>query len=74
LIFKKKSARDDIPNAEQIQKLLQDLRETRQVKARTGLKYLDDKWLGVSIIMIIMIIMIEKAKRKFNNNAFIYFR
>ncbi|KAI8881424.1 DNA replication complex GINS protein PSF2 [Backusella circina FSU 941] len=48
-------AREDIPNAEQIQKLLQDLRETRQVKARTGLKYLDDKWLGMNNLSLMEI-------------------
>lgn len=40
-------AEDDIPNAEQIRKILKDLRETRQAKSRAGLTVLDDKWLGV---------------------------
>ncbi|ORX42326.1 GINS complex, PSF2 component [Hesseltinella vesiculosa] len=41
------SASDDIPNAEKIRKLLKDLRETRQSKARVGLEALDDRWLGM---------------------------
>ncbi|CAO3611078.1 unnamed protein product [Cunninghamella echinulata] len=40
-------ASDDIPNAEQVRKLLKDLRETRQSKARLGLEALDDRWLGM---------------------------
>ncbi|KAI9480343.1 MAG: DNA replication complex GINS protein PSF2 [Benjaminiella poitrasii] len=42
------AAPDDIPNAEQIHKLLKDLRETRQAKSRSGLAALDDKWLGMN--------------------------
>ena len=42
------SAEDDIPDSEQIRKILKDLRETRQAKSRAGLSVLDDKWLGVS--------------------------
>ncbi|KAI7902145.1 DNA replication complex GINS protein PSF2 [Cokeromyces recurvatus] len=42
------AAPDDIPNAEQIHKILQDLQETREAKAREGFKALDDKWLGMN--------------------------
>lgn len=44
---KKNRAPDDVPNVEQIRTILKNIRETRQVKARIGLEYLDDKWLGV---------------------------
>ncbi|KAL9537862.1 hypothetical protein MBANPS3_011396 [Mucor bainieri] len=49
------SASDDIPNAEQIRKLLKDLRETRQAKSRTGLAVLDDKWLGMNNLSLMEI-------------------
>ncbi|KAG1083380.1 hypothetical protein G6F42_022228 [Rhizopus arrhizus] len=49
------SASDDIPNAEQIRKLLKDLRETRQAKSRTGLTVLDDKWLGMNNLSLMEI-------------------
>ncbi|ORY98883.1 DNA replication complex GINS protein PSF2 [Syncephalastrum racemosum] len=39
---------DDIPDAEEIRRLLKDLRETRQSKARAGLRVLDDAWLGMN--------------------------
>lgn len=48
-------AADDIPNAEQIRKLLKDLRETRQAKSRTGLTVLDDKWLGMNNLSLMEI-------------------
>ncbi|ORZ22370.1 GINS complex, PSF2 component [Absidia repens] len=41
------SASDDIPNVDQVRKLLKDLRETRQSKARVGLAALDNRWLGM---------------------------
>ncbi|KAI8339703.1 hypothetical protein BC941DRAFT_421221 [Chlamydoabsidia padenii] len=41
------TASDDIPDAEQVRKLLKDLREVRQSKARVGLEALDDRWLGM---------------------------
>ncbi|CAO3594887.1 unnamed protein product [Absidia cylindrospora] len=41
------SASDDIPNVDQVRKLLKDLRETRQSKARVGLTALDNRWLGM---------------------------
>jgi hypothetical protein len=44
----KNSASDDILNAEQIRKILKDLRETRQAKSRLGVKLLDGTWFGVS--------------------------
>lgn len=47
LTNKKNRAPDDVPNVEQIRTILKNIRETRQVKARIGLEYLDDKWLGV---------------------------
>ncbi|KAK4512075.1 uncharacterized protein ATC70_013318 [Mucor velutinosus] len=49
------TASDDIPNAEQIRKLLKDLRETRQAKSRTGLAVLDDKWLGMNNLSLMEI-------------------
>lgn len=49
------SASEDIPNAEQIRKLLKDLRETRQAKSRTGLAVLDDKWLGMNNLSLMEI-------------------
>ncbi|CAO0803062.1 unnamed protein product [Mucor circinelloides] len=49
------TASDDIPNAEQIRKLLKDLRETRQAKSRTGLTVLDDKWLGMNNLSLMEI-------------------
>ncbi|KAI9247879.1 DNA replication complex GINS protein PSF2 [Sporodiniella umbellata] len=42
------TAADDIPNVGQIRGLLKNLRETRQAKARLGLDYLDDKYLGMN--------------------------
>ncbi|CAO3698256.1 unnamed protein product [Rhizopus stolonifer] len=42
------TASDDIPNVSQIRGLLKNLRETRQTKARLGLDYLDDKYLGMN--------------------------
>lgn len=53
--FSPASASDDIPNAEQIRKLLKDLRETRQAKSRTGLAVLDDKWLGMNNLSLMEI-------------------
>lgn len=44
------SASDDIVNAEQIRKILKDLRETRQAKSRLGVKLLDGTWFGVSSV------------------------
>ncbi|KAI8639478.1 DNA replication complex GINS protein PSF2 [Parasitella parasitica] len=49
------TASDDIPNAEQIRKLLKDLRETRQAKSRAGLDVLDDKWLGMNNLSLMEI-------------------
>ncbi|KAI7888917.1 DNA replication complex GINS protein PSF2 [Mucor mucedo] len=41
------TAPDDIPNAEQVRTILKDIRETRQAKARLGIKELDESWLGM---------------------------
>ncbi|CDH58526.1 dna replication complex gins protein psf2 [Lichtheimia corymbifera JMRC:FSU:9682] len=38
-------ASTDIPNAEQVRRLLKDLRETRQAKTRLGIQSLDDESL-----------------------------
>lgn len=40
-------ASTDIPNAEQVRRLLKDLRETRQAKTRLGIQSLDDESLMV---------------------------
>lgn len=49
------TASDDIVNAEQIRKILKDLRETRQAKSRVGVKVLDDTWLGMNNLSIMEI-------------------
>ncbi|KAI7864850.1 Psf2-domain-containing protein [Spinellus fusiger] len=49
------SAREDIPNAEQVRTLLKDLRETRQAKSRVGLSELDDTWLGMNSLSLMEI-------------------
>lgn len=45
------SASTDIPNAEQVRRLLKDLRETRQAKTRLGIQSLDDESLMVHEIL-----------------------
>ncbi|CEP17668.1 hypothetical protein [Parasitella parasitica] len=69
------TASDDIPNAEQIRKLLKDLRETRQAKSRAGLDVLDDKWLGMNNLSLMEINEIRpfftrafNEMRKLNSN------
>ncbi|KAI8348867.1 Psf2-domain-containing protein [Blakeslea trispora] len=49
------TAEDDIPDSEQIRKILKDLRETRQAKSRAGLGVLDDKWLGMNNLSLMEI-------------------
>ncbi|KAI8090161.1 DNA replication complex GINS protein PSF2 [Gilbertella persicaria] len=49
------AAEDDIPDSEQIRKILKDLRETRQAKSRAGLSVLDDKWLGMNNLSLMEI-------------------
>ncbi|CAO3649597.1 unnamed protein product [Mucor hiemalis] len=49
------TASDDIVNAEQIRKILKDIRETRQAKSRVGVKVLDDTWLGMNNLSIMEI-------------------
>ncbi|ORE04404.1 DNA replication complex GINS protein PSF2 [Rhizopus microsporus var. microsporus] len=53
------TAPDDVPNVEQIRTILKNIRETRQVKARIGLEYLDDKWLGMSRLSLMEINQIK---------------
>ncbi|KAI8374557.1 uncharacterized protein BYT42DRAFT_594593 [Radiomyces spectabilis] len=48
-------ASDDLPNASEVRRLLKDLRETRQFKARKGLGELDDKWLGMNNLSLMEI-------------------
>lgn len=43
-------AYDDIPDADVVRRLLRDLRETRQAKAREGLEVLEDKMLQMDNI------------------------
>lgn len=43
-------AYDDIPDADLVRRLLRDLRETRQAKAREGLEVLEDKMLQMDNI------------------------
>ncbi|KAL1929577.1 hypothetical protein VTP01DRAFT_1715 [Rhizomucor pusillus] len=64
------TAPDDIPDAEEIRRLLKDLRETRQSKARLGLSALDHKWLGVNNLSLMEINEI----RPFFTKAFLEMR
>ncbi|CCG81518.1 DNA replication complex GINS protein psf2 [Taphrina deformans PYCC 5710] len=44
------AASDDVPDADTVRRLLRDLRETRQAKAREGLEVLEDKVLHMDNI------------------------
>lgn len=45
-------ASDDVPDADLVRRLLRDLRETRQAKARDGLEVLEDRILQMDNIGI----------------------
>ncbi|KAI9318361.1 DNA replication complex GINS protein psf2 [Dichotomocladium elegans] len=49
------TASNDIPNAEQVRRLLKDLRETRQAKTRIGLQALDDTYLPANNMSVMEI-------------------